>query len=223
VGIHVNEFDPDDYLTVGHQAWPNASNFPGDIRKWIIKDTPMWLDWKDPTLKKLSLDEDPTFPPETVPVILDYKTDEWVYFLITSNYTMDIVNVPRNLTPSVHPMHLHGHDFSILAQGKGPFPEDTVPNLINPARRDVVDIDIGGWAWIAFQIDNPGAWLFHCHLAFHASAGFALQFLEQPKALVKLLQGANVLEEFAGRCDSWAEWYDSVNVAANATQSDSGI
>jgi hypothetical protein len=183
----------------------------------------MWLDWKDPTVKKLTLDEDPTFPPETVPIILDYETNEWVYFVITSNYSLDIVDAPRNLTPSVHPMHLHGHDFAILAQGDGIFPADTVPNLVNPTRRDVVDINIGGWAWIAFQIDNPGAWLFHCHLAFHASAGFALQFLEQPSKIKGLFEAAGVADDFSNRCDSWATYYDTVNIAANATQSDSGI
>jgi hypothetical protein len=223
IGHRVNGLEPKDYLTVGHQAFPNASDFPGQIRKWIIKDTPMWLDWEDPTLKKLTLDEDSSFPPETVPVILDYETNEWVYFLVTSNYSMEIVHEPRNLTPSVHPMHLHGHDFAILAQGKGEFPPDTVPNLDNPARRDVIDIDIGGWAWIAFQINNPGAWLFHCHLAFHASGGLALQFIEQPRRIKGLLENAEVLDEFADRCDAWSEWYNEVNIPANATQADSGI
>ena len=37
VGSKVNGLDPKDYLTVGHQAFPNASDFPGTLRKWIIK------------------------------------------------------------------------------------------------------------------------------------------------------------------------------------------
>jgi hypothetical protein len=223
VGRSINGLNPKDYLTVGQQAYPNASDYPGTMRMWIIKDTPMYLDWEDPTLKKLTLDEDPSFPPDTVPMVLDYDRNEWVYFLITSNYSMDIVNIPRNLTPSVHPMHLHGHDFAILAQGEGEFPPDTVPNLDNPTRRDVVDIDIGGWAWIAFQINNPGAWLFHCHIAFHASGGLALQFIEQPGKIDGLLKNAGVLGELGDRCDAWKEAYTDVNIPTNATQDDSGI
>lgn len=208
---------------MGHQAYPNASDFPGHLRKWIIKDTPMNLSWSDPSLKKLAWEENPSWPPDSVPEVLDYETDDWVYFIMTSNYSMDIVTISRNLTPSVHPMHLHGHDFAILGQGKGPFPNDTVPNLDNPARRDVVDIDVGGWAWIAFQINNPGSWLLHCHIAFHSSAGLALQFIEQPSKIKGLVDGAGIKDEFEDRCNAWTEWYDDVNIPMNATQEDSGI
>lgn len=70
------------------------------------------------------------------------------------------------------------------------FPPNVVPNLENPARRDVIDIDIGVWAWIAFQINNPGAWLMHCHLAFHASDGLDLQIIEQPSKIKPLAEKA---------------------------------
>jgi len=36
----------------------------------------------------------------------------------------------------------------------------------------------GGWLAIAFPLDNPGAWLMHCHIAWHVSDGLAVQFLE---------------------------------------------
>jgi len=35
-----------------------------------------------------------------------------------------------------------------------------------------------GWLAIAFPTDNPGAWLMHCHIAWHVSDGLAVQFLE---------------------------------------------
>ena len=76
----------------------------------------------------------------------------------------NINNPPRPIPRSVHPIHLHGHDFVILAQGDGEFTSDVVPNLNNPARRDTVNCPIGGYVWIAFQINNPGAWLMHCHI-----------------------------------------------------------
>jgi hypothetical protein len=221
VGEKINGIEPKDYLLLGETGWPDPAHPP--LHKWIIKDVPMWLNWSDPTLKKLTLDEDPSFPPETVPVYLDYETDTWVYFIITANYSLEGITPVRELTPSVHPIHLHGHDFNILAQGKGNFPPDTVPNLENPARRDVIDIDIGGWAWIAFQINNPGAWLLHCHLAFHASDGLALQFIEQPSKIKGLVDAAGILGGFSDTCDAWDEWYNTVSIPKNATQADSGI
>jgi hypothetical protein len=32
---------------------------------------------------------------------------------------------------------------------------------------------------LAFESDNPGAWLMHCHIPFHVSAGLGVQFLER--------------------------------------------
>lgn len=37
----------------------------------------------------------------------------------------------------------------------------------------------GGWLVLAFETDNPGAWLMHCHIAWHVSEGLAVQFLER--------------------------------------------
>jgi hypothetical protein len=221
VGQRINGIEPKDYLKLGEQGWPDPAT--SNLHKWIIKDVPMWLDWTDPTIKKLTLDSDPSFPPETVPVYLDYETDTWVYFIITSNYSVEGLTPYREIARSVHPIHLHGHDFNILAQGKGVFPPDVVPNLENPARRDVIDIDIFGWAWIAFQINNPGAWLMHCHIAFHASDGLALQFIEQPGKIKPLAEGAGVLGGVEEQCAQWKEWYDTVSIPKNATQADSGI
>jgi FtsP/CotA-like multicopper oxidase with cupredoxin domain len=37
-------------------------------------------------------------------------------------------------------------------------------NFDNPPRRDVAMLPANGWMVIAFQADNPGAWLLHCHV-----------------------------------------------------------
>lgn len=44
-------------------------------------------------------------------------------------------------------------------------------NFANPPRRDVVLLPAGEDITIACKPDNPGAWLMHCHVAWHASAG----------------------------------------------------
>jgi hypothetical protein len=66
-----------------------------------------------------------------------------------------------------------------------------------------------GFAVIAFKTDNPGTWLMHCHIAFHASGGLALQILERqadannlwPWSTSKAIENAREL------CDSWNTWY----------------
>ena len=114
--------------------------------------------------------------------------------------------LPRNTTPAYYPMHLHGHEFAILAQGDGPFTKDIVPNLSNPARRDVATVAHGGHLWIVFQVNNPGAWLFHCHIAGHLKSGLALQYIEQPRKIKGLMGKAGDGDGLLDRCESWSQW-----------------
>lgn len=130
----------------------------------------------------------------------------------------------RIMPPSAHPLHLHGHDFVILAQVHGPFNASAVtPLMKNPALRDTADVLLGGWLCIAFQVDNLGAWLLHYHIAFHSSEGIALQYLEQASRLRGFLDDAGVVGEFTERCNAWAEWYEFINISASITQANPGI
>lgn len=73
-----------------------------------------------------------------------------------------------------HPLHWHGMDVVVLAQQNTTFdPVNSYKafNFVNPPRRDVVLVPAGGYIAIAFKPDNPGVWLLHCHIAWHASAG----------------------------------------------------
>jgi hypothetical protein len=63
-------------------------------------------------------------------------------------------------------MHLHGHDFYVLGSGIGNFTVENL-NYDNPIRRDTAMLPAGGWLAVAFKTDNPGAWLMHCHVAWH--------------------------------------------------------
>jgi FtsP/CotA-like multicopper oxidase with cupredoxin domain len=67
---------------------------------------------------------------------------------------------------SIHPMHLHGHSFSIVAIDGN--------RLETPIVRDVVPISPGERYDIEFVADNPGVWLFHCHELHHMDAGMAV-------------------------------------------------
>ncbi|KAK9784078.1 putative Oxidoreductase [Seiridium cardinale] len=225
VGNNVNGFSPADYLEIGLQSWPNISDPDSTIRKWVLANRTQYVDWREPSLRKLVNDNGRTnFTDGEAPIILDYETGEWVYFVIEGNFTMrDPINDPRPIPRSVHPIHLHGHDFVILAQGDGYFSKDVVPNLDNPARRDTVNLPIGGYVWIAFQINNPGTWLMHCHIAWHASAGLSLQFVEQPSKIKPLVEASGILPELEGRCKDWTEHYNNVNIPQGLIQEDSGI
>ncbi|KAE8684786.1 Laccase-5 [Hibiscus syriacus] len=97
------------------------------------------------------------------------------------NATVEIIFQNTNIIgPENHPMHLHGFDFHILAQGFGnynPITDRKKFNLINPQIRNTVAVPVGGWAVIRFVANNPGAWILHCHLDAHLPVGLATAFL----------------------------------------------
>ncbi|KAK3315164.1 multicopper oxidase-domain-containing protein [Apodospora peruviana] len=229
-----NELTSADYLRIGlvNATWPTSDPGSPPLFLWVLENTPLRVNWSEPTIKTIALDNGTVaeLPGSSVPIELDYETGAWVYVVVTTNYTdADVASVggtPRQNIGSVHPMHLHGHDFAILAQGAASFDPATVkPNLQNPPRRDVLSLPPGAFAWIAFQIDNPGSWLLHCHIAWHATDGLALQYIEQPRKLRRLMESASpgVLRQVGDQCRDFSKWYNNVNVPANATQDDSGI
>lgn len=55
--------------------------------------------------------------------------------------------------------------------------------LANPTRRDVTTVEGFGWTLIRFVADNPGVWLFHCHMIWHAEAGMGMQFVARTEAM----------------------------------------
>ena len=69
----------------------------------------------------------------------------------------------RNESAFDHPIHLHGHSFSVIARNskalETPMVMDTV--LIRPKQSVAV----------AFVADNVGDWALHCHVLEHAAAG----------------------------------------------------
>ncbi|KAF7358305.1 Laccase-2 [Mycena venus] len=73
-----------------------------------------------------------------------------------------------------HPFHLHGHNFDVVLGT-----DATVPNYVNPPRRDVINIS-GGNTTFRFFTNNPGAWFLHCHIDWHLEAGLAVVFGESP-------------------------------------------
>ncbi|XP_064970920.1 laccase-24-like isoform X2 [Musa acuminata AAA Group] len=78
-----------------------------------------------------------------------------------------------------HPLHLHGFNFFVLAQGFGNFNATAAAssyNLVDPQVRNTVAVPVGGWAVIRFVANNPGVWILHCHLDAHLPFGLATAF-----------------------------------------------
>ncbi|KAI8816604.1 Cupredoxin [Fimicolochytrium jonesii] len=88
-----------------------------------------------------------------------------------------------------HPFHLHGHNFAIVyrsAQDAGVYDPITTPLTsipANPVRRDIIQVPKFGHAIIRFRADNPGVWLFHCHIQWHMDSGLAATFVVAPDAM----------------------------------------
>jgi FtsP/CotA-like multicopper oxidase with cupredoxin domain len=68
-----------------------------------------------------------------------------------------------NETGWPHPMHLHGHVFLVLSRNRKP--------VERKEWRDTVLIPARETAEIAFLADNPGDWMFHCHVLDHDAGG----------------------------------------------------
>ncbi|PGH04349.1 hypothetical protein AJ79_07130 [Helicocarpus griseus UAMH5409] len=161
-----------------------------DIVHWKVNGIPIETDWEYPTLQYV-LDGNTSYPPKLNIIELPQE-DVWTYWIIQDLFESP-VNVP-------HPIHVHGHDFSILGSGFGDFPGPEYLNFKNPPRRDVVTLPELGWVVIAFPTDNPGAWLAHCHIAWHAHEGLAVQFLERASDIVSTL---NIPYNWDKTCRQW--------------------
>jgi CopA family copper-resistance protein len=96
-----------------------------------------------------------------------------------------------NRTMMHHPMHLHGHFFRVV-NGQG----DYAP------LKHTVDVAPMATTVIEFDANEPGDWLFHCHLLYHMESGMS--------RVVHYEDFATDPELLAGRAnlhhDAWFAW-----------------
>ncbi|SCV72247.1 BQ2448_4941 [Microbotryum intermedium] len=88
----------------------------------------------------------------------------------------------NNYDDGDHPFHLHGNKFWIVGSGNGRYQNQTL-NSANPLYRDTTLLSAYTWTVLRFIADNPGMWIFHCHLSWHMAAGLAMQWLVQPSQI----------------------------------------
>ncbi|XP_035891289.1 laccase abr2 isoform X1 [Anopheles stephensi] len=101
--------------------------------------------------------------------------------------TVEMVMIDEGFTfDANHPFHLHGHAFRVVGMdrvSRNTTVEDIrrmdeegrLPRRLKKAPiKDTVTIPDGGYTIIRFIANNPGYWLFHCHIEFHAEIGMSL-------------------------------------------------
>ena len=123
--------------------------------------------------------------------------------------------VVTNPTNHSHPMHLHGHNMFILQEGTGTW-DGTIVNPQNPQRRDVQLLPANGYTVWQINADNPGVWPYHCHVAWHISAGLYMNILERPDDIKNAKRIPMIM---AQTCTDW----DAFSKSNYVDQIDSGL
>ena len=166
----------------------------GTHNLFYMNNSTFRADYNDPLLLEAKLGHT-TFPAEAN--VYNFGESKSIR-LVVYNYA----------TTGVHPMHMHGHNMYVLATGTGTW-DGTITNGQNPQRRDVqllpqaVSDTEPGHIVIQIDGDNPGVWPFHCHIAWHVSAGLYINLLESPD---KIKQDMQIPSISAQTCRDWAAW-----------------
>lgn len=106
------------------------------------------------------------------------------------NATVELVIVDEGYRYDAnHPFHIHGHGFRVVAMERlkptGLDIEEVQAlddagkirrRLRGAPLKDTVTVPDGGYTIVRFVADNPGYWLFHCHIEYHVEVGMALVF-----------------------------------------------
>lgn len=181
-----------------------------NLFRWYLNDSSMMVGWDTPTLFQLTNDGEATFETDDNLIEIDASADgdDWVYLIIETTFA-----VP-------HPIHLHGFDFFVLAQGTGTYDEaDVALQTDNPPRRDTAMLPASGYLVMGFPADNPGAWIMHCHIGWHTSMGFDLQFLVRRDDLLTDVLVDDDVSMIQDTCTAWSNYANVFGIE----QHDSGV
>ncbi|XP_020236502.1 laccase-7 [Cajanus cajan] len=117
---------------------------------------------------------------ENLTTLVDFAPKSTKVKTLKFNSTVEIVlQNTAIIAAENHPIHIHGFNFHVLAQGFGNYNatrDEPKFNFVNPQIRNTISVPVGGWSVIRFQANNPGIWLVHCHLETHLPWGLAMAF-----------------------------------------------
>ena len=135
----------------------------------------------------------------------DFADNSIVYGINTNSFVLAYQQVVEivlnNHDPGKHPFHLHGHNFQAVVRGDDyagdydpqnffegadddgdyDFRNLTMPPV--PMRRDTFLVRPNSHIVLRFRSDNPGIWLFHCHIEWHVDSGLIATMVEAPLEL----------------------------------------
>ncbi|OAA79252.1 iron transport multicopper oxidase FET3 precursor [Akanthomyces lecanii RCEF 1005] len=125
----------------------------------------------------------------------DQATNPTVYGEFTHPFVLEkdeiVQIVVNNLDTGRHPFHLHGHHFQAIHRSAEEAGTLATENLTEsqfsqvPMRRDTLVVWPNGNIVLRFKANNPGVWLFHCHIEWHVVSGLMATFVEAPLELQK--------------------------------------
>ncbi|OJJ72620.1 hypothetical protein ASPBRDRAFT_150862 [Aspergillus brasiliensis CBS 101740] len=134
-----------------------------------------------------------------------YPAERNIYNFGSHNSSVRMVLV--NTYIMQHPIHLHGHNFWVLAEGTGTWDGTTIVNPSNPQRRDTHilqpgTVDEPSYIVLEWMQNNPGVWPMHCHMSNHASAGLVISIMEHPEQFANM----SIPNTLSQTCRSWDDF-----------------
>lgn len=108
-------------------------------------------------------------------------------FVLAKDEVIEIV--VNNDDTGKHPFHLHGHAFQAAWRSEENAGFYNASNTSSydlaeiPMRRDTFVLYPMGHIVLRFKADNPGVWLFHCHIEWHVDSGLIATMIEAPLAM----------------------------------------
>lgn len=137
-------------------------------------------------------------------------------FVLQKDQVIEVVI--NNDDTGKHPMHLHGHAFQAIyrSEESAGFYDPTNVTVNGafraiPMRRDTFVIMPEGFFVLRFKADNPGVWLFHCHIEWHIDSGLVVTMVEAPLDVQKTL---TIPEDHFAACAAGGT-LDAGNAAGN--------
>ena len=193
IAIGDPDYDFEVDITYGQNATGNY--------KWYMNGVAFQGDYNDPVLLSVNQGN------------VDFPAERNVYNL--GNHSVIRLVINNHFIPP-HPMHLHSHDFQILAAGPGVW-DGTITNPQNPNRRDIEMLGANASPATQTHIvvqwvqDNPGIWPLHCHIAWHLSGGLGISLIERPDDVMNL----DIPQEYFNTCPTFSAWqqmHDEISV-----------
>ncbi|KAL6716768.1 hypothetical protein ACLMJK_006336 [Lecanora helva] len=195
--------------------------------QWFMNNSTFHANYDHPILN-LTYNGNTSYPDDPQWNVYNFGSNDTVRLILRNHIANDHAS---------HPMHLHGHNFLVLAEGFGDW-DGNIVNPDNPQRRDTQiltqaynvshpniipqpvytgyenEFVVPSFTVIQFDQDNPGIWPLHCHRAWHVSSGLYITVMERPADITN----SSIPEIMGQTCRAWDRYDDYVVV----NQIDSG-